>query len=346
MGILKITIRRLGFTNNLKINMIYTAESVTAWHIDKICDQIADAILDECLRQDKDSRVAVEAIGGHGTVILVGEITTEACLDYCQIARKTYFDLTKKQIGVLSNLVVQSPEIAEGVDKGGAGDQGIMTGYACRENKMSIPQEMYLARKLLEPFESDGKSQVTINDGEITDIVLSIQGKSQEELKNYLINWYGSHLDSCNKELPTSYCNNCGSFNIGGLEADSGCTGRKIVVDQYGPRVPVGGGSFSGKDPTKVDRSGAYMARFMALDVLNESGADEVLVSLGYVIGKSEPIMKTAIINENYSEFVDLSKYDCRPEAIIERFDLKRPIYLQTARYGHFGIKNYPWEAV
>jgi S-adenosylmethionine synthetase len=322
--------------------MNLTAESVTYLHPDKICDQIADAILDECLRQDPMSRVAIEVLGGHNTIILIGEITTKAHLDYNQIVRKYYFDLTGKEIGVMSNIVVQSPEISQGVDKGGAGDQGIMIGYACNENRENIPQELYLARKLLEPFKADGKSQVTLEDGKITEIVLSVQGKSQIELTNYLTSMEGL----LTSKTVRYYCNNTGAFNTGGFDADSGATGRKIVVDQYGPRVPVGGGSFSGKDPTKVDRSGAYMARFMALDILETFLADEVIVSLAYVIGKTQPVMKKAVIRkrDDFTLEADLSKYDCRPQAIIERFDLRRPIYLKTARYGHFGIKDYPWE--
>jgi len=325
--------------------MTHTAESVTFLHPDKICDQISDAVLDECLKQDPFSRVAVETLGGHNSLILIGEVTTKGRVDFAQVARDTYFSLTKKDIGVLSNIITQCPEISQGVNKGGAGDQGIVIGYACDENEMKIPQELYLAKELLKswssnPFEArDGKSQVTIKDGKITEVVLSIQHETKDSLELYLRTFFKHKTDF------NAYCNNTGSFNNGGFDADSGVTGRKIVVDQYGPRVPIGGGAFSGKDPTKVDRSGAYMARWIALKLMKTYGAKEVLVKIGYVIGKTEPIMTTAIINGEVKHELDF-RYDCRPEAIIEKFDLRRPIYLQTAREGHFGNKEYPWEKI
>jgi S-adenosylmethionine synthetase len=320
--------------------MTHTAEIVTAWHPDKICDQISDAILDECLKQDPMSRVAVETMGGHGKIFLTGEITTKAEVDYKKVAKGIYKGLLDKDIEVYSNIVSQCPEISKGVDKGGAGDQGVMIGYACSENEMKIPLEIYFARKLLEPFKADAKSQVTIENKKVTNIVLSVQGKTQKELQEYVGDFVAKVLPD--NTMPNVYCNNTGSFVTGGFDADSGVTGRKIVVDAYGPRIPVGGGAFSGKDPTKVDRSGAYMARWLALNEI-EYGAKEVLVKLAYVIGKSEPIMQVAIID---GKKFNLDEYDCRPEAIIERFDLRRPIYLQTARDGHFGIKSYPWEKV
>ena len=319
--------------------MTHTAESVTFLHPDKICDQISDAILDECLKQDPYSRVAVETMGGHAKIFIMGEITTKANVNYTQVAEDLYKQLTGKDIYVSCHIVSQAPEIAQGVDKGGAGDQGIMIGYACNENEMKLPQEMYLARKLLSPFKVDGKSQVTIENGKVTNIVLSVQGKTQKQLQRYL------GKQKFINSRTNFYCNNTGSFEVGGFDSDSGVTGRKIVVDQYGPRVPIGGGAFSGKDPTKVDRSGAYMARWIALKLMKTYGAKEVLVKIGYVIGKAEPIMTTAIINGEVKHELDF-RYDCRPEAIIEKFDLRRPIYLQTAREGHFGNKEYPWEKI
>jgi S-adenosylmethionine synthetase len=218
-----------------------------------------------------------------------------------------------------------------GVDKGGAGDQGIMVGYACNENEIFIPAELYFCRKLLKPFEVDGKSQVVLEDGKIINVVLSVQGKTQEELHKYLLD-QGITAES--------YCNNTGSFEIGGFEADAGVTGRKIVCDAYGPRVPVGGGAFSGKDPTKVDRSGAYMARYIALHLLKERGAKEVMVKIGYVIGKAEPLLKQAIIDGVEETF----NYDCRPQAIIETLDLRKPMFRKTAEIGPFGNNIFSWE--
>lgn len=329
-----------------KNNMENTAECVTAWHPDKICDQISDAIVDACIEQDPMSRVAVETMGGHGVIVLTGEATTKAIVNFSDVAKKVYSDLTIKEIGVLTNIVKQSPNISQGVDTGGAGDQGIMIGYACNENEMYIPQELYFAKKLLEPYKVDGKAQVTIKDEKVEEVVLSIQGQESLTLDAYITRFFNS------KDIKR-YCNNTGAFEIGGFDGDSGVTGRKIIVDAYGPRVPVGGGAFSGKDPTKVDRSGAYMARYIALNLLKTWGAEEVFVNLAYVIGRAEPIMATSKIirpsgikEDELNGDVDLSKYDCRPQAIIERFNLRKPIYLQTARQGHFGFKEYPWEQV
>jgi len=320
---------------------IHTAESVTRRHPDKICDQISDAILDECLKQDPMSRVAIETMGGHNAIVLTGEITTSANVNFADVAKSLYRDLTGKEIGVLSNIVKQSPDIAQGVNTGGAGDQGIMVGYACRDNEAYIPQELYLSRELLKPFSTDGKAQVTIKDGKVTDVVLSVQGEDRINLAAYIDEFFTNR--GIDYEF-SMYCNNTGAFTIGGFDADSGVTGRKIVVDSYGPRVPVGGGAFSGKDPTKVDRSAAYMARYIALNILKENpSANDVLVKIAYVIGKAEPVMATYEVNGLIFD-IDQERFDCRPAAIIERFSLRKPIYLQTAANGHFGYKEYPWE--
>lgn len=315
--------------------MKYEAECVTKWHPDKICDQISDAILDECLKQDKYSRVAIEVIGGHNTIVLIGEVTTKAKVDFAEVARETYYNLTKKEIGVLMNVAQQAPEISTGVNNGGAGDQSISVGYACLETENHMPYEMNLSRQILKPFKSDGKCLVTMDENRVTNIILSIQGKSKIELLTFLkdLDLKGGNLNY--------YCNNTGSFEIGGFDADSGVTGRKIVVDAYGTRIPVGGGCFSGKDPTKLDRSGAYMARWVALNFIKK-GAKEAIVRLVYVIGKPEPIVKVALIEGKKFNV----EYDCRMEAIIERFDLRRPIYLDTAANGHFGRKELPWEKI
>jgi len=297
--------------------MINTAECVSNWHPDKICDLIADNIVVECLNQDPESRCAIEVLGGHGQVVISGEVTTKAIVDYCKITRDFYKSHCGKDIGVMCNIVTQSPDIALGVDRGGAGDQGIMYGYACDENDLKIPQEMYLARKLLEPFKVDAKSQVTIEDGLVTDVVLSVQGMEQEALQEYVRVFLNSFNVRCSKYLNV-YCNWTGKFEIGGFDADCGVTGRKIVVDQYGARVPVGGGAFSGKDFTKVDRSAAYFARWIALDLLQRSFSHEVLVEIAYCIGKSEPLMVTATIDGEKRDVSD--KYDCQPQSIIKFF--------------------------
>jgi S-adenosylmethionine synthetase len=316
----------------------YTAESVTCYHPDKICDQISDAIVDACIEQDPMSRVAVETMGGHGVVVLTGEVTTKAIVNYASVAKKVYFDLLGKEIGVFTNIVTQSPNISQGVDKGGAGDQGIMIGYACNENEAKIPNELDLSRHLLQPFTADGKSQVTLRNGKVVEVVLSVQNQIKDELEKWVRTFFKDFQDTDFQV----YCNNTGAFEIGGFDADAGVTGRKIVVDAYGPRVPVGGGAFSGKDPTKVDRSGAYMARWIAKKHLIETHAYEVLVKLAYVIGKPEPIMQVMIVDGKEYKL----EYDCRPQAIIERFNLRQPIYQKTARQGHFGFAEYPWEQV
>lgn len=317
--------------------MKYTSECVSAWHVDKICDQISDAIVDECLKQDPESRVAVETALGHGIVHLTGEITTKAVIDYKKVAKDYYKDLTGKNIEVTTAIKEQSPDIAQGVNNGGAGDQGIMYGYACSETSTFMPLEMSIARWLLNDFNADAKSQVTIDNEtfEISDIVLSVANKTQEELIEFLKkNFQSSKINF--------YCNPTGKFEVSGDDCDSGVTGRKIVIDQYGTRVPVGGGAFSGKDPTKVDRSGAYMARWVAIQELKKTASKEVLIRVAYAIGKAEPLEVTAIRD---GVAYDISKeYDFRPQSIIKKFDLKRPIYAMTAKYGHFGIKDLPWE--
>lgn len=313
------------------------AESVSFMHPDKICDQISDLILDVYLTQDPKSRVAIETIGGHGRIILVGEVTSRAVVSCTSVVRSWYKKLTDQPMQVESFISQQSPQISRGVDTGGAGDQGVMIGYACRENDQYIPHEMFLARKLLRGFEVDAKSQVVIENKKVTSVVLSVQGEKPESLQEHVIN---CGLEVSRKNI---FANFTGAFDMGGFDADSGCTGRKIVVDAYGPRVPVGGGAFSGKDATKVDRSAAYMARWVALKLLKKYGAKEVLVTLGYVIGKAEPLIKSALIDGRETSF----RFDCRPQAIIERFKLLKPQYLDLARNGHFGrLGEVPWEKV
>lgn len=344
MVLLPKTIRELLDHKELlyvSINSMHTkkliAESVTMFHPDKICDQISDLLVDSYLAQDPYSRVAIETIGGHGQIALCGEVTSKSTLPIETIVKRYYQNLTKQNINVASYITIQSPEIAQGVDKGGAGDQGIMIGYACDENELYIPRELYLARKLLKGFHVDGKSQITLKNGKVSSVVISVQGKTSKELVRHV---YTCGIDIDKKNI---FANYTGSFTVGGFAADSGCTGRKIVIDAYGPRVPVGGGAFSGKDATKVDRSAAYMARWIALQLLKKYGVHEVLVRLGYAIGKAEPLLKTALIDGKEQTF----RYDCRPQAIIERFDLRRPIFLKTAQEGHFGkIGEYPWEII
>ena len=316
--------------------MIRTAECITPKHPDKICDRISDAILDECLRQDPHSRVAVETMGGHGKVFVTGEVTTNADLDIPSIVERVYGE----PIDVETNIVKQSNFIAQGVDTGGAGDQGIMVGYACNENPEYIPQELYLARQLckriykLYPY--DGKTQVTIDDGKIKTIVASFQNAPKEALQQIITEWLEYRVEGI--EI---HCNPAGDWDMGGFDADAGVTGRKLVVDNYGPRVPIGGGAFSGKDSSKVDRSAAYMARRIAVDLLeNNPETNEVYVYLAYAIGYDKPVQATAIID---GEEVEIEpSYNLSPNGIVSTLGLQEPKFEKTAEWGHFG-NEFTW---
>lgn len=341
----------------------YTVESVTSGHPDKVCDQISDAILDECLKQDPKSRVAVEAFGSHGTLVIGGEVTTNADFDAEAIARNLY-----KKIGyesgleILTKIVKQSPDIARGVDTGGAGDQGIMYGYATDETPEFLPKTVVFVHRLAAGLEKlrrgdqnfswlgpDGKTQITMRGGNIRTVLVSTQHSEatpQDFIKKELIEKLICPTigDVAGMEI---LVNPTGKFVMGGFDADTGLTGRKIMVDTYCGLAPHGGGAFSGKDPTKVDRSAAYMARFVAKNVVASGAAKKCLVSVAYAIGKAEPLMLQAL-NEKGGDVSSLvvGKFDFRPAAIIERLGLRQPIYLQTAAYGHFGKPGLPWEEI
>ena len=316
--------------------MVRTAEVVTPSHPDKICDRISDAILDACLQEDSNTRAAIETMGGHGIITVTGELTTSAYVDIPSIVKQVY----GKDIGVQTNIVRQSPEIAQGVDTGGAGDQGIMTGYACNENEEFVPQEYYLARKLARfiynYYPYDGKTQVTI-DGNKLRVVASFQNAPKEALENMCKRFFSAFKQY---EIEALHCNPAGDWSLGGFDADAGLTGRKLAVDNYGPRVPIGGGAFSGKDATKVDRSAAYMARRLAVDILQAQNAKEVFVQLAYAIGYDQPLQATAVIDgvEKPIEGFNLS-----PKGIIDLLELKQPLFSETAEWGHMG-NNFNWK--
>jgi S-adenosylmethionine synthetase len=318
---------------------IYTAECVSPRHPDKICDQLADAVLDTCLKQDKNSRVAIEVMGGHNQIVFMGEITSKAQINY-QLIVHDLLGSEASKYKIIENVFRQSPEISHSVDNGGAGDQGIMIGYACDENKAHIPQEYYLARSLCQFIykrnPTDGKTQITLSDKKIVSLVASFQSIKKENLEKLIQQF----LKENKLKADNIYANQAGDWNCGGFEADTGLTGRKIVIDSYGPRIPVGGGAFSGKDPTKVDRSGAYMARKIALDYLKKYKTHEVLVRLAYVIGYDQPLMAQVICD---GRIKNIEGYDLRPSAIIKRFNLLRPIYKKVAAWGSFG-HNFSWE--
>ncbi|MBQ6461160.1 methionine adenosyltransferase domain-containing protein [Candidatus Saccharibacteria bacterium] len=316
-----------------------TAESVSPKHPDKLCDRISDAILDAYLAKDANARVAAEACGGHGVVFVTGEITSTAPeVDIPAIVHRIAGD----DVEVHTKIVKQSPEIAAGVDTGGAGDQGIMIGYACDETPELLPLEVILARKLnqfiYDKYSFDGKTQITIApDGTIDSIVASFQNVPHDELEKMVREFIAAENLSGKLEL---HINPAGDWNQGGFDADTGLTGRKLIVDNYGPRVAIGGGCYSGKDPSKVDRSAAYMARRIAVDYLRKRHAHEVLVRLAYAIGYAEPLEKTVIIDGKAEE---IEGYDLTPNGIIKYLDLKRPIYEKTAMYGHYG-HEFPWD--
>ncbi len=313
-----------------------TAESVSPKHPDKLCDQISDAILDAYLGIDKDARVAVEAAGGHGEVFVVGEVTAKAKVDIAPIVKRLAGDVELR-----TKIVHQSPEIAAGVDTGGAGDQGIMVGYATTETPELLPLEVILARQLnqylFKRWPNDGKTQVTLKDGMIVALVASFQHSKGSQLQAATRDWL---KDKDHAKDVNIYANPTGDWDQGGFDADSGLTGRKLVIDNYGPQIPVGGGCFSGKDPTKVDRSGAYMARRIAVDYLKKHKAREVYCYLAYAIGVAQPLEAVIKIDGKTNK---VKGYDLTPKGIINYLDLKKPQYEQTARYGHFG-HGFAWD--
>jgi len=362
---------------------LFTSESVTEGHPDKISDQISDAVLDAALTVDPKARVACETLVTTGLVVVAGEITTDAVLDYSKIARETIREIgyTHSNYGfdcdtcaVLSALDRQSPDIAMGVDTGGAGDQGLMFGYACNETQELMPLPIQLAhqltRRLSEARKSgelpylrpDGKSQVTVEyrDGRpfrLDAVVISSQHAddvTNEQLRSEIQKHVIEHTVSPELlDKDTKYhINPTGRFVTGGPKGDAGVTGRKIIVDTYGGYAPHGGGAFSGKDPTKVDRSAAYMARYIAKNIVAAGLADRCMVQLAYAIGVADPV--SVYVNTEGSGRVSdsvLSKlvrdnFELTPRGIIESLNLRRPIYKATAAYGHFGRHedSFTWE--
>ena len=361
----------------------FTSESVTEGHPDKICDNISDTILDECLKQDRESRVAIETFVSNNNVTIAGQITTKANINIEKIVREKLkeigYDNEKTDIDyrtckITTDITKQSPDIALGVDVGGAGDQGIMFGYACDETPNYMPYAIYMAHKLSKrltdvrkqgiiPYlRPDGKTQVTVE----------YEDEKPKRIETILIST--QHLESANLdqlkkdiiekvikvEVPEKmmdentkiYINPTGRFVIGGPLGDTGLTGRKIIVDTYGGYARHGGGCFSGKDASKVDRSAAYMLRFIAKNIVANGYAKKCEIQVSYAIGMKEPL--SIYVNtfgtgtKTDEEIVELikQKFDLTPDGIINYLNLKEPIYEETTNYGHFGKENLPWEKI
>ena len=371
-------------------NFLFTSESVTEGHPDKLCDRISDSVLDEVLRQDRHGRVACETFVTTGLVIVGGEITTTAYADIPNLVRETIREIgytdsrngfTYDSCAILNAIGSQSPDIAQGVDTGGAGDQGLMAGYACRETKELMPMPIMLAHKLamrlaavrkkniLPYLGPDGKSQVTVEyrngkphradaivvSTQHTEEILNRSGqkitrKATDEIIDKVI------LPVVPKRMIDNktkfYVNPTGKFVIGGPQSDTGMTGRKIIVDTYGGMASHGGGAFSGKDPTKVDRSASYMARYIAKNVVASGLAGKCTLQLAYAIGVAEPVSMMVFTNQTCkvpeARIVELIRkhFDLTPRGIIKSLKLLNPIYAKTSAYGHFGRndREFTWE--
>lgn len=368
------------------MSYLFTSESVSEGHPDKVCDAISDGVLDAIFKQDPNARVACETMVTTGLVVVAGEVTTSAYVDVQAIVRKTIKEIgyTKAEYkfdadscGILNAIHSQSPDIAMGVDKGGAGDQGIMFGYACDQTPELMPMPIVYAHKLVKKLADirkknlklmpylrpDAKSQVTIeydnnnNPLRVDAVVISTQHDgdvSQKKIKEDVIEHVikkvipAKYLDKKTKY----YVNPTGRFEVGGPHGDSGLTGRKIIVDSYGGWAPHGGGAFSGKDPSKVDRSATYAARHIAKNVVAAKLAKECLVQVAYAIGVAQPVSVyvdtkgTGVIPDGLlGEYIN-QEVDLTPRGIMERLKLRRPIYQKTSAYGHFGRndKDFTWE--
>lgn len=314
------------------MNTIRTAEFVSPKHPDKMCDLIADSLLDAYLAGDPKSRVAAEIMGGHGHVTLSGEVTSATDVDIAKVVHGIVGD----NYEVHAYLVKQSPEIAQGVDTGGAGDQGIMIGYATRETEEFLPREYALARdlckKIYAVYPYDGKTQVTVDGDRVTCVVASFQNSKTPDLLKLV-----QESIAADEYL----INPAGEWNMGGFDADSGISGRKIVIDNYGPEIGVGGGSFSGKDLTKVDRSGAYIARRIAVDYLKKNPTAQVCrVKIAYAIGKPQPVMAVAELD---GVTMPIEGYDLTPAGIAAFLGFASVKWAETAAWGHFGRKEFSW---
>ncbi|NVB38102.1 methionine adenosyltransferase [Pseudenhygromyxa sp. WMMC2535] len=363
---------------------LFTSESVTEGHPDKICDKVSDAILDAIIADDPKCRVACETLVKTGFVVVAGEITTSTYVNIPEIVRKTITEIgyvssdmgfDGNSCGVMVAIEAQSPDINQGVDRDqgdqGAGDQGMMFGYACRETDVLMPMPIHLSHKLTEQLSAvrkqdastflrpDGKSQVSVvyEDGKpvaVDTVVISTQHSesvSQERLREFIIDEVIKPvIPAALLSNPTYHINPTGRFVIGGPMGDAGLTGRKIIVDTYGGMGRHGGGAFSGKDPSKVDRSAAYYARFIAKQLVAAELCDRCEVQLAYAIGVAEPVsirvesFGTGKVDDDKLAHIVRENFDARPGKLIEELDLLKPVFAKTAAYGHFGREGFTWE--
>ena len=363
---------------------LFTSESVSEGHPDKICDQVSDAVLDAVLAEDPTGRVACECYATTGMIVVGGEITTNTYIDLPKLVRnvireigytKAEYRFDADSCAVINVINKQSGDIAQGVDTGGAGDQGMMFGYACKETPEYMPAALMYSHKLVEKLADirknhlelmpylrpDAKAQVTVaydDAGKITGvttIVVSTQhdpGVSQEQIAEDIKKHVVPAVIPANMIGPDTvfHINPTGKFEIGGPHGDTGLTGRKIIVDTYGGKAPHGGGAFSGKDPTKVDRSAAYAARHLAKNIVAAGLAEQCTIQVSYAIGVKEPVSLlvdmhgTGTISSDVVSSFIMKNIDLSPKGIIERLKLQRPIYRATAAYGHFGRNEFPWE--
>lgn len=362
---------------------LFTSESVSEGHPDKVCDQVSDAVLDAMLTDDPNSRVACESFASTGLIVVGGEITTETYIDLQKLVRDVIRDIgyddanlrfDADSCAVVNVINHQSPDIAQGVDTGGAGDQGMMFGYANNETPELMPATLMYSHKIVQKLADvrkkttnmnylrpDSKSQVTIEYGDnneikrVDAIVVSTQhdpGITVEQIKEDVWKFVikeiipSEYIDNNTK----FYVNPTGSFVIGGPHGDTGLTGRKIIVDTYGGKAPHGGGAFSGKDSTKVDRSAAYASRWLAKNIVAAEIANECTIQLSYAIGIAEPVSiyvnthGTSEVDDNLISYYIKNNIDLSPKGIIERFDLRKPVFKKTAAYGHFGRPEFTWE--
>jgi len=352
-----------------------TAEMVTDGHPDKFCDQVADSILDHAIEQDPESRVAIECLAKNDLLVISGEMTSKALFSIEELAQNIWTELgygAPEDLAVVKHIKQQSPDIASGgkdkgtgVDSGGAGDQGVMVGYATAETEEMLPFEYVCARRLCQRLKelrdskelpwlkADGKSQVTVKHGVVTSVVIAAHhdpGVEVDEVREVL---KSRIIEPLFGSVPRIVINGTGAFTVGGPFADAGVVGRKIVADAYGPRVPVGGGAYSGKDPSKVDRTGAYIARHIAKTIVAHriGNAKHCLVTLAYAIGQKQPEMITAVTEKGrvLTHWVKTHFPDLSPEAMIDYLQLRRLkswTYFETASLGHYGRNGFPWENI